>query len=137
MRTIASYKWNRVSPAEVEMVITDNESASVAHWFVFEVELEQPTSLQLIRTRPLRGGEQVAEEATVSTPIVPAGRRVVAIPLDAFDAPEARVRRVEVPVDRSYLVRLQLRSEDGVSPLKIKASLWSARPPADASEVVR
>jgi len=68
---------------------------------------------------------------------VPAGRHVVAFPVDSFDAPDARVRTVEVPEERSRLVRLRLRGENDEIRFKIKASLWSARPPADASEVVR
>jgi len=137
VRAILPYEWDRVSPTEFELVVSATESVAVARWFVAEVELAEPSALEMIRTRPLRGGERAAVEATVSTSVVPAGRHVVAIPLDAFDAPDARTRRVEVPVECSRLVRLRLRSQNEKSPLNIKASLWSARPPADAPEVVR
>jgi hypothetical protein len=137
VRAILPYEWDRVSASEFEMLVSAHEIASIAQWIVAEVELDEATSIELIRTRPLRGGERAAEESIISTPVVPAGRRLVAIPLDAFDTPQAKVRRLEVPVARSYLVALRLRTENSKSPLKIKASLWSARPPADASEVVR
>jgi len=138
VRAILPIYWDRNSASEYELAVTANEAASVARWLVAEVELENASRLELVRTRAVRGGERAAEEVAISTrSVVPAGRRVVAFRLDSFDAPDARVRRVEIPSERSRLVWLQLRSENGESPFRIKASLWSARPPAGASEVIR
>ncbi|MHC4938843.1 MAG: anti-sigma factor family protein [Planctomycetota bacterium] len=137
VRQILPYEWDREGPGEFSMLVSAHEAAAVAQWLIAEVELQKPTALELIRTRPLRGGERAAVQASVATPVVPAGRHVVAIPLDALDAPETVVTDVEVPVARSYLVELRLRTKTDKSPLKIKVSLWSARPPAGTSEVVR
>ncbi len=137
---IRLYGWNRLAAHEHELVVSDNEGASVASWIVFEVALKQPSALELIMTRPLRQKTAVnmhwAEETVVKTPVVPAGRRVVAIPLDSLS--NATPREIPVRADRSSLVRLRLRAANkNENTLDIKASLWSARAPATASEVIK
>ncbi|MEM8885716.1 MAG: hypothetical protein AAGD14_16745, partial [Planctomycetota bacterium] len=133
VRLILDYAWDRVSRSELEMAVTANDSASIARWIVLQVELEKPTALEIVRTKPVSPGVIFAHEATVKTAVQPAGTSLVAVPLDAFDRPDADVREVEIAESRSRLVRLRLRAENGES-LKIKTSLWSARPPASASE---
>jgi len=133
---IRLYGWNRLAAHEHELVVSDNEAASVASWIVFEVSLKQPSALELIMTRPLREKLGYAEQTVVKTPVVPAGRRVVAIPLDSLS--NATPREIPVRADRSRLVRLRLRAANkNENTLDIKASLWSARAPATASEVIK
>jgi len=142
--SIRLFGWNRLAPHEHELVVSDNEAASVASWIVFEVALKQASALELIMTRPLRDKPGVtghraeghwAQETVVKTPVVPAGRRVVAIPLDSLA--NATPREIPIRADRSRLVRMRLRASNDKNALEIKASLWSARPPATASEVIK
>ena len=148
VRPIRLHGWNRISAHEHELVVSDNQAASVANWLVFEVSLKQASALELIMTRPLRGkpGSNVrsAEETVVQTPVVPAGRRIVAIPLDSLNGVDATRREIEIRADRSRLVRLRLRlllgaveQSNNRNALDIKASLWSARPPAKASKAIK
>jgi len=157
VRAIRLHGWRRVSASEHELVISDNQAASVASWLVFESVLDSPTRLELVMVRPisveggsveggsLEGGGQgspedgarYAVETVVTTPYVPQGRHVVAIPLESFQGPEARKQKIQIPASRSRLVRLRLRSVDKDRQFGLERSLWSARPPASNSEVIR
>ncbi len=145
VRAILDYEWSRIHPSgsgsELEMVVTANEIASVARWLVFRVETSSDTVFELVRTRPLSDKPGFAEESIVRSPLVAAGKRVVAMSLAAFDSDEAETRLVKVARSRSQLVRLRLRATNKTNTnnhsFKVSASLWSARPPAEGAEVVR
>jgi len=143
VRAIRRYGWSRLSPTEYELVISDNEAASVASWLVFESSLDQSARFELVMVRPLTvgpGSEQgvrKAVESVLLTSEVPQGRQVVAIALDSFQTADARTRTIEIPASRSRLVRLRLRTVEKDRKFELKRSLWSARPPASGSSVVR
>ncbi|MHC4952724.1 MAG: anti-sigma factor [Planctomycetota bacterium] len=148
VRAIRHWGWDRIAPSEHELVVSDNEAASIAQWLVFEVVLDQPTALEVAMIRPLHpdlqkeGEVPSAERTVVRTSVVPAGRRVVAIPIESLGKSNENRRTIEIPASRSRLVRLRLRSADSENsatgtPFEIKASLWSARPPASDADVVR
>lgn len=164
VRSIRNYKWNRIG-AELEMVVTANEIASVARWLVFEAAIETNMRFELVRTRPLSDKPGYAEESIIRSPKVAAGTHVVALSLAALDGAAAETRTVKVAPSRSQLVRLRLRgivsgtnskiasgagqASDSInksdtnnvnfeaSHFELSASLWSARPPAEGAEVVR
>jgi len=147
VRAIRLHGWTRMGAGEYELVVSDNQAASIASWLVFETELDAPSRIELVMVRPLppaagaeegvRSGVRRAIETVVATPHIPAGRRVVAIPLESFQGAEARKRTIEIPASRSRLVRLRLRTVDKDRKFKLTRSLWSARPPASNSEVIR
>jgi len=143
VRLVREYGWNRVSAREHELIVLDNEAASVASWLVIETELEQAGALELVMVRPspdepgAAEGMRSAVEATVRTPVVPAGRHVLAVALDCFRGNEARTRTIEIPESRSRLVRLRLRAVENDRKINVKRSLWSARPPARGASVIR
>ena len=143
VRSIRRHGWNRTGAHELELVVLDNEAASIASWLVFEAELAQASALELVMTRPLArdagtDGQPIeAVEKVLRTPVLDAGRNTVAVALDAFQGPEARSRTLEIPGSRSRLVRLRLRAADATTKISMTRSLWSARPPAGSAAVIR
>jgi len=143
VRSIRPHGWSRVSAREQELVVLDNEAASVASWIVIEAELDQPGALEIAMLRPLReqaedgAPARKAVEKTLRTPIVPAGRQVLAIALNSFQGAEVGTRTFEIPGSRSRLVRLRLRAVDNDRKINVKRSLWSARPPAHGVSLIR
>ncbi len=62
---------------------------------------------------------------------------VVAVPLVAFDGPEADKDTREIPRSRSRFARIELAPVAAGAEFELKASLWAARPPLTGPEDVR
>jgi hypothetical protein len=131
-------RW--VGDAEGRRVLAlsdEGQAALSATHLVLRVRGSEPGPLRLTRIRPLADRPGEAEATTVLTP--PAGREwtVVAVPLGAFDAPEAERTVRQVGANSSALVRLELAPASAHARIDVQTSLWAARPPVEVPEVVR
>jgi hypothetical protein len=134
---IPGHRWGTSAAGIRTLVVTDSGPAASARHLVIQAAASRPTTLLVTRLRPYSDRPGTAEAVTVETPEVQTDLTVVSIPLSAFSAPDAGREDREIPLGRSRLVRLELRPSQADVELRLKASLWAARPPADSSEVVR
>jgi hypothetical protein len=137
VQAIPRHRWGKTQEGIRTLVVTDSGPAGSARYLVLQAEASRPTTLKLTRLRPYGDRPGTAEAVTVETPEVQTTLTVVSIPLSAFSAPDAGCEDRKIPFGRSRLVRLELRPSQADVELRLKASLWAARPPADLSEVVR
>jgi hypothetical protein len=110
-----------------ELTLSD-ESAGAARYLILHVRAKQPTPLRATLVRPVEGGE-LAETSMVETDVVATEWCVVAVPVAAFDGPDAEKGKRRLPRNRRHFVRLDLRAVDAGVEFELKASLWAARPP--------
>ena len=125
--TIGSSRW--VGDArERELTLSDGPALYLA----LHVRMRpghEPSALRLTRIRPSGPGTGTAVTSAIRTRIVGSEWTVVAVPLSAFDGPEADKDNREIPRSRSRFARIELAPVAAGAKFELKASLWAARPP--------
>ncbi|MFB3066383.1 MAG: FecR domain-containing protein [Planctomycetota bacterium] len=123
--SIGSSRWLG-DARERELTLSDGP----ARYLALRVRMRpghEPSALRLTLVRPSGPGKAVT--STIRTRRVGPEWTVVAVPLDAFDGPEADKDTREIPRSRSRFARIELAPVAAGAEFELKASLWAARPP--------
>jgi len=126
---IAGHRWQHDGAARVLAVTGQPYRRFAPRYLVLHVDVDRPTAFEVTRVRPVSGEPGRAEAVTVRTEAVRAGRGVVAVPLAAFSAEDARREVVTLPPSRSRLERIRVRPLDGDARFELKNGLWAGRAP--------
>ncbi len=123
--SIGSSRWLG-DAHERELTLSDGP----ARYLALRVRMRpghEPSALRLTLIRPSGPGKAVT--STIRTRSVGPEWTVVAVPLVAFDGPEADKDTREIPRSRSRFARIELAPVAAGAEFELKASLWAARPP--------
>lgn len=131
VRVIASHRW-RGGDGRLQLTVTDSEESAGASYLVFHVRASRETALLVTRLVPYRDAPGVAEATTVRTAPIGTEWTLVAVPLSAFGASDAKHVDRKISRSRSSLARLELRAEKPDAVIRLKTSLWAERPPVGA-----